>query len=85
MLREQVEARISKGEKISTSIEIPLSEASKNVLKYAAEESEGLSPKQIGTEQLLLGLLRERESLAAGVLQGNGMNYFAVRKVMGDD
>jgi len=85
VLREQIESRIGQGEKISTSIEIPLSEASKNVLKYAVEESKGLSHRHIGTEHLLLGLLREQESLAAGVLLGSGMNYSDVRKVMEDD
>jgi ATP-dependent Clp protease ATP-binding subunit ClpC len=85
MLREQIEARIGHGEKISTSIEIPLSEESKRILKYAAEESKGLSHKHIGTEHLLLGLLREHKSLAAGVLQESGMSYSDVRKVIADD
>jgi ATP-dependent Clp protease ATP-binding subunit ClpC len=84
-LRAQIESRISKGEKIPTSIEIPLSEESKSVLKYAAEESDDLSHKQIGTEHLLLGLLHEHNSLAAGVLQEHGLNYSDVRKVVGDD
>jgi ATP-dependent Clp protease ATP-binding subunit ClpC len=84
-LREQIESRIDKGEKISTSIEIPLSEESKRVLKYAAEESKDLSHQHIGTEHLLLGLLHEQESLALGVLRENGMNYSDMRKVMEDD
>jgi ATP-dependent Clp protease ATP-binding subunit ClpC len=85
VLREQIEARIGHGDKISTSIEVPLSEASKRVLKYAAEESQGLSHRHIGAEHLLLGLLREQKSLAAGVLRENGMNYADVRKAMEDD
>jgi ATP-dependent Clp protease ATP-binding subunit ClpC len=84
-VREQVETRLDKGEKISTAIEISLSDESKNVLTYAADESEGLSHRHIGTEHLLLGLLREPESLAAGVLQEHGINYSDVRKVMEDD
>jgi ATP-dependent Clp protease ATP-binding subunit ClpC len=84
-LRAQIESRIDKGEKISTSIEIPLSEESKRVLQYAAEESKDLSHMHIGTEHLLLGLLHAQGSLAAGVLQENGMNYSDVRKVVGDD
>ena len=85
MLREQVESHIDTGEKISTSIEIPLSEESKDILKYAAEESESLAHRHIGTEHLLLGLLRGQESLAAVVLQENGVGYSDVRRVIEDD
>ena len=83
-LREQVEARMYKAEKISTSIEIPLSEESKNVLKYAVEEAESLSHTHVDTEHLLLGLLREGESQAADVLRKNGLNYSDVRQVIKD-
>ena len=84
-LREQIESRRDKGEKISTSIEIALSEGSRRVLAYAAEESQDLSHRHIGTEHLLLGLLREQDSLAAGVLRENGMNYSDVHKAVDDD
>jgi ATP-dependent Clp protease ATP-binding subunit ClpC len=85
VLRERVETLVDEGEKISNAVEISLSDESKNVLRYAAEESEGLSHRHIGTEHLLLGLLREPETLAAGVLREGGVNYSDVRKVMEDD
>jgi ATP-dependent Clp protease ATP-binding subunit ClpC len=84
-LREQIESSIDKGERISTSIEIPLSDEAKRVLKYAAEESEGLGHAHIGAEHLLLGLLRERKSFVAEVLQKNGVNYSEVRRLAGED
>src|ERR1044072_1412096 len=49
------------GEKVSTSVDLPLSNECKRVLAYAAEEAERLSHKHIGTEHLLLGLLREEK------------------------
>ena len=56
-------------EKVSTSVDLPFSEESKRVLNSAAEESERLSHKHIGTEHILLGLLREEKSIAAEILQ----------------
>ncbi len=85
VLREQVKAGINQGEKISTSVEVPLSEESKNVLQSAAEQSKGLSHRHIGTEHLLLGLLGVQESLAARVLRENGLSYSDVRKIMEDE
>ena len=84
-LREQIQSRLDKGERVSTSVEIPLSEGSKRVLSCAAEESQDLSHKHIGTEHVLLALLHEKESLAAGVLRENGMSYSDVRKAVADD
>jgi len=46
-------------EKVSTSVDIPLSHEAKRVLTYAAEEAERLGHSHIGADHLLLGLLRE--------------------------
>ena len=85
MIREQVESYMTKGEKISTSVEIPLSQMSKDVLKYAHEESENLQHRHIGTEHLLLGLLRHKESVAARDLGGSGLGLAEVRQQIKDD
>ena len=79
-LRKQIEGRTTIGEKISTSEGIPLSGTAKNVLYRAAQEADSLSSKSIGTEHLLLGLLREVKSLAAKVLRENNIEYEAVRR-----
>ena len=58
-LRADVEALFAKpAQKIATSVDLPLSRASKLALAYGAEESERLSHKEIDTGHLLLGLLR---------------------------
>lgn len=67
------------GERISTSVELPLSAASKRVLAYAHEESVALSHRHIGSEHLLLGLLREEGSVAAEVLRRSGVDIDEVR------
>lgn len=67
-IRKQVEEHTTIREKISTSVDLPVSEEAKRVLIYAAEEAERLSHKHIGTEHLLLGLLREETSFATRIL-----------------
>src|SRR5208337_412812 len=58
-IRKQIEGHTTIREKVSTSVDLPLSNECKRVLAYAAEEAERLSHKHIGTEHLLLGLFRE--------------------------
>jgi ATP-dependent Clp protease ATP-binding subunit ClpC len=81
-IRQRVVERCRVGEEISTSVEIPLADEMKDLLKYAGEESEGMGQGQIGTEHLLLGLLRVEGSLAAGVLGEQGVEYGAVREAL---
>ncbi len=58
-IRKEIEAHApAKGERVSTSVDLPLSQESKRSLAYAAEEAERLSHKHIDTPHLLLGLLR---------------------------
>jgi len=71
-LREAIAAHTACGEKISTSVDLPLSNECKRVLAYAAEEAERLSHKHIGTEHLFLGLLREKKGFAAHLLTEAG-------------
>jgi hypothetical protein len=67
-------------DKISTSVDLPLSNECKRVLAYAAEEAERLSHKHIGTEHLLLGLLREEKCFAAEILRERGLTGSAIRE-----
>ncbi len=66
-------------EKISTSVELPLAPETKRVLAFAHEESDRLQHRHIGTEHLLLGLLREERSMAAEILYERGLRLNAVR------
>lgn len=79
-IREQIETHVTIREKFSTSVDLPLSNECKHVLAYASEEAERLSHKHIGTEHLLLGLLREEQCFAAEILAGRGLNLTAVRE-----
>jgi len=79
-IRKQIEGRTPVREKVSTSVDLPLSQECKRVLAFAAEEAERLSHKHIGTEHLLLGLLREDKSFAAEILHERGLRLSALRE-----
>jgi hypothetical protein len=78
-IRQEIEAHITKRERISTSIEVPLSADSKRVLNLAAEEAEQLCHRYISTGHLLLGLMRIEHCLAAKVLTANNVNLSKIR------
>jgi ATP-dependent Clp protease ATP-binding subunit ClpC len=79
-IRKQIESRTPIREKVSTSVDLPLSQECKRVLAYAAEEAERLTHKHIGTEHLLLGLLREDKSFAAEILHERGLRLSTLRE-----
>ena len=64
------------------SDEIPFGASCERVLQYAAEEADRLLHTGIGTEHLLLGLLREERSVAAEVLAARGLRIEAVREAI---
>ena len=77
---KRIERHIPIGEKVSTLVDLPLSTECKRVLDYAAEEAERLSHKHVGTEHLLLGLLREEKCFAAEILHERGLHLSTVRE-----
>ena len=79
-IRKQVESHTTVREKASTSVDLPLSNESKRVLAYAAEEAERLAHKHIGPEHLLLGLLREEKCFAAQILMERDVRLSQVRE-----
>jgi ATP-dependent Clp protease ATP-binding subunit ClpC len=79
-IRKQIEGHVQIREKVSTSVDLPLSHECKRVLAYAAEEAERLSHKHIGTEHLLLGLLREEKCFAAEILHERGLRLSNIRE-----
>jgi ATP-dependent Clp protease ATP-binding subunit ClpC len=79
-IRKEIEGRTVFREKVSTSVEIPFSSETKRVLQYAAEEADRLLHTYIGTEHLLLGILREERSVAASILYEKGMRLASVRE-----
>jgi hypothetical protein len=79
-MKRKISQRGMLGRKLPTSVDLPLSNESKRVLAYAAEEAEGLAHKHIGTEHLLLGLLREKKSFAAQLLNEEGVALEPMRE-----
>ena len=77
-VRAAVEFIIGRGER-STPGEIGLTPRAKKVIELAVDEARRLSHHYIGTEHLLIGLMREGEGVAAGVLESLGVNLDKVR------
>ena len=77
-VRSAVEFIIGRGEK-SISGEIGLTPRAKKVIELAVEEARRLNHSYIGTEHLLLGLVREGEGIAFGVLESLGVSLERVR------
>jgi len=77
-VRSAVEFIIGRGDRASVG-EIGLTPRAKKVIELAVDEARRLSHHYIGTEHLLLGLVREGEGIAASVLESLGVNLERVR------
>jgi ATP-dependent Clp protease ATP-binding subunit ClpC len=77
-VRSAVEFIIGRGETMVMG-EIGLTPRAKKVIELAVDEARRLNHHYIGTEHLLLGLVREGEGIAAGVLESLGVNLEKVR------
>jgi len=84
LVRKEVGSRAPIRDKVSTSVDLPLSTDCKRVLPYAAEEAEALEHAFIDTGHLLLGLLRVETSMAAIVLRQQGVTYETLREMVRD-
>ena len=78
-IRAEIESRITRRERISTSVEIPLTADCKKVLHLAAETAERLGHRHVGTEHLMVGILRVEGSLAAQILRTRGVKPGSVQ------
>ena len=79
-IRSQIEERAPRREQsIPTSVDLPISRELKLALSYAAEESSALEHTVIDCGHLILGLLRIENSIAASLLQLNGIDYETYR------
>ncbi|MFL5658745.1 MAG: Clp protease N-terminal domain-containing protein, partial [Ktedonobacteraceae bacterium] len=77
-VRSAVEFIIGRGDRIVLG-EIGLTPRAKKVIELAVDEARRFNHHYIGTEHLLLGLVREGEGIAAGVLESLGVNLEKVR------
>jgi ATP-dependent Clp protease ATP-binding subunit ClpC len=79
-IRSEVEKMIPQGPPSITAQQLPFTPRAKRVLELAKEEAGNLGHDYIGTEHLLLGLLRESEGVAAQVLESMGLKLDEVRQ-----
>src|SRR2546422_7450091 len=77
--RKGVEFVIGRGTQTTTPSEITLSPRTKKVIELGIDEARKLGHSHVGTEHLLLGLVREGESVGAGVLESLGVTLEKVR------
>jgi ATP-dependent Clp protease ATP-binding subunit ClpC len=78
-VRQRVEEGIGRGEQ-ATSGHIPFTPQSKKVLELALTESRALGHSYIGTEHILLGLIRQNDGVAGQVLTGLGADLDGARE-----
>ncbi len=78
-VRQEVEKIIGRGERVVVG-EIGLTPRAKKVIELAVMEARYLDHHYVGTEHLLLGLVREGEGIAAGVLESLGIKLERVRR-----
>src|SRR5213596_150410 len=78
-VRTAVEFIIGRGDSTTSPSEITLSPRTKKVIELAIDEARKLGHSHVGTEHLLLGLVREGEGIAAGVLESLGVSLEKVR------
>jgi ATP-dependent Clp protease ATP-binding subunit ClpC len=79
-VRQEIEGRAASRDRAPMPHEFPFSAETKRVLGLAADEAERLHHTYVGTEHLLLGILREERSVAASILVARGMRLTAVRE-----
>ena len=79
-VRLEIEKMIGIGDTIMLLGEIPFTPRAKKVLEFSVEESQMLATEYIGTEHILLGLIREEEGMACKILENLGLNLNTVRE-----
>ncbi|MDA7857887.1 ATP-dependent Clp protease ATP-binding subunit [bacterium] len=79
-LRREVEKIVGTGDNVLILGEVPFTPRAKKVLELAVQEAQNIGHNYVGTEHLLLGLLREQEGVAARVLENLGVSLDSVRE-----
>jgi len=79
-LRLEVEKQVKSGPDMVTMGKLPQTPRAKKVIEYAIEEARALNHNYVGTEHILLGLLRETEGIAAQILMNMGLKLDDLRQ-----
>ncbi|MBV8113317.1 MAG: hypothetical protein JO300_01145 [Silvibacterium sp.] len=80
-----VESQTIKSKPVATSVDMPLTNEVTRVLAHAAEEAERLAHRNIDTEHLFLGLLREPDTFAARRIKERGLTPEEIRVAIAQD
>jgi ATP-dependent Clp protease ATP-binding subunit ClpC len=81
-VRQEIEKMVGIGDTIMLLGEIPFTPRAKAVLEFSVEESQVLGTEHIGTEHILLGLIREEEGMAGKILENLGLSLPALREAV---
>jgi len=79
-IKAKLSLRMSVGTAAAHTEDIPFSVSARRVLKYSVQEAQSMNHRYVGTEHLLLGLIRERSGLASDVLHEMGVNLLTVKR-----
>lgn len=79
-VRREIEAEMKIRERVSTSVEVPLSQECIHVLNYAAEEAAKMGNRRVEPAHLLLAILREEKCLAARFLSKHAVTFDVLRE-----
>ena len=80
-LKTEIERNIPVGTNVQTFSDVPFTPRAKKVLELAVEEARLLGHNYIGSEHLLLGIIREDEGIAGKVLRNFGANLLGARQL----
>src|SRR4030042_211503 len=79
-LRLEIEKMVKSGPDMVTMGKLPQTPRAKKGIEFAIEEARSLNHNYVGTEHILLGLLRESDGIAAQVLMGMGLKLEDIRQ-----
>ena len=84
-IRGEVESMVGFGPDTKIVGEAPFTPKANAVIKFAIREAQEMKHSYVGTEHILLGILREGEGVAARVLESLGVSYDEARKIVMDE
>ena len=78
--RAKIWAHLGVRQQVPTTVELPFSDQTRRILEFATEEADRVGHKYIGAGHLLLAVVRERGSFAAGMLRRHGITIEDLRE-----
>lgn len=79
-IRDDIDKKVSRGERIATSVEIPLTMECQKILQLAAEAADRLGRRQVQPEHFVIAILQVESCLAAQILRARGLTSSDVEK-----